>query len=583
MTVEEYVRERQVAVRRFLDAPDARLLILRAEPEMEIYAAKVVASVEEDEATREVFFAGGGPFETPDQFLAAMADDIYASVEAFAAAAPDEQIPFRAPDPPRVAVHAPMPAEADFADYVERVARALRLCTGAAVVVLQASDVSDAAVFRASVEALATLSDTPLVKYIVLDGLKTPRLTGLRPVARRALSAAWPDTTEKQQAVARRFMADSACRVLVFPSSAQASLTAIADALREAGGAIGQRVLVVQTPSCPAPQVVLFHRALIGAIADTMAAQLGPDDRERLRQIEAQAQRDLLETDPESGFVEFCERLLLAFLPDEGDLVIAVRPTQVRFVDIVRASLQRVVDYASSPRIKYLLFDSGENVVPEYLVREIVCPELSFDLSPALLEETLKSKLSGGGLTSTELMRYTGALGGFAFSNKDYKRAAELQREWLRLAEEENSPADVANARYNLGNTLLAAGNPADASDQLHASAEAALDHSMQPLVAMAFTNLGVALFQLGRAAEALQCFMVGRDTFRALRHIPGEAHVLDCVAKLQADAGRIGAANQLWVQAMALYDGVSAEHLKEMKQAGLDDLRSKLAASEGR
>jgi tetratricopeptide (TPR) repeat protein len=583
MTIEEYVRERQATVRRFLDTPDARLLILRAEPEMEIYAAKIVASVEEDEATKEVFFAGGGPFETPDRFLAAIADDIYASVEAFAAAAPDEQIPFRAPDPPRVSVRAPMPAEADFADYIERVARALRLCAGAAVVVLQVSDVCDAALFRASVEALATLSDTPLVKYIVLDGLKTPRLTGLRLVARRALSAAWPDATEKQQAMARRFMADSACRVLAFPAGAQASLPAIAAALRDAGRAIGQRALVVQTPPCPAPQVVLFHRALIAAIADTMAAQLDPDDRERLRQIEAQAQGELLETDPEPGFVEFCERLLLAFLPDEGALVVAVRPTQVRFLKIVRASLQRMVDYASSPRIKFLLFDGGEGVVPEYVARDITCAELSFDLSPALLEDTLKSKLSAGGLSPTELMRYTGALGGFAFSNKDYQRAEELQREWLRLAEAESSPADGANARYNLGNTLLAAGNPADAADQLHASAEAALDHNMQPLVAMAFTNLGVALFRLGRAAEALQCFMVGRDTFRALRHIPGEAHVLDCVAKLQADAGRTSAANQLWAQAVALYDGVSADHLQEMKQAGLEDLRGKLAAPEAR
>jgi hypothetical protein len=97
----------------------------------------------------------------------------------------------------------------------------------------------------------------------------------------------------------------------------------------------------------------------------------------------------------------------------------------------------------------------------------------------------------------------------------------------------------------------------------------------------MALANLGVSLYYEGRGHEALDSLGAARRLFTALDHRPGEAHVLDCTARIwvESDPER---ARGFWHEALALYDSITAPHLADVRVSGRTDIEAKLAALGG-
>jgi tetratricopeptide (TPR) repeat protein len=146
---------------------------------------------------------------------------------------------------------------------------------------------------------------------------------------------------------------------------------------------------------------------------------------------------------------------------------------------------------------------------------------------------------SASALQPAERRQYLGLLAGFAFARKEYADAEELQRRWAEQARREGSPQELAAAFYNLGNTLTAKGDYDQAVEVYCQTCNLCLDHSMNSLAPLAYTNLGIALHRQGDFPRAFAALKVSRDMFKVQNVRPGEAYVVDCLAQMYADNGQ--------------------------------------------
>lgn len=293
---------------------------------------------------------------------------------------------------------------------------------------------------------------------------------------------------------------------------------------------------------------------------------------------------------PERRLVDFLDRMMRTLNRHAEALVLVLGPERVQ-PDAWRASIARLRTMLVDPRVKVIVFDSRTE--PVLLVEALDAPVVdlaaaapirvgrvavqTFFLSPDEVEGGIERTLAAGGLSEMERLRYTAVLGGFAFGRKDYEKAETLQRQWLTQAVEAGSASDRAGAHYNLGNTYLAAERWAEAEAELAAGVDVSLDGGLDVLAAMCLTNLGFALYRQARYELALQSFQAAGRTFRALRYLPGEAHVLDSMAAVYEESGQADKARQLRERAVAMYDGMTAPALADAAEAARADLRAKL------
>src|SRR5262249_280193 len=128
-----------------------------------------------------------------------------------------------------------------------------------------------------------------------------------------------------------------------------------------------------------------------------------------------------------------------------------------------------------------------------------------FHLSPTQIEERVATDLKRGDLPPDERRQHTAMSGAFAAAHGNHGEAERLQREALRLTQEDGSPAEQANAWYNLGNTCLSRKKFAEAEECFGQAGQLCLEHNMQALLAMVLTNLGVVLQRQARSEASLQ------------------------------------------------------------------------------
>jgi tetratricopeptide (TPR) repeat protein len=286
----------------------------------------------------------------------------------------------------------------------------------------------------------------------------------------------------------------------------------------------------------------------------------------------------------EADFCAFVEAVLAMVSPPGGHLAVVLAPAAIGLADDFRASIDRFVQAASHPRVKYVLIEpSAPSMIaalPPLRARRYSPVIQAFYTSPADIRAGVAEKLASGSLTSLETMRYTAVLGGFAFSERKYAEAESLQLQWLQQAVEAKSAADRANAHYNLGNTYLAAEKWEAAEEQLTCGVEVSLDGKLDVLSAMCLNNLGLALYRQKRYDLALESFQAARATFHGLRHLPGVAHVMDSMAAVYEEAAQPDNATRLRTQALELYDGMTAPALADGRDAARADLLRKLGRS---
>jgi hypothetical protein len=267
-------------------------------------------------------------------------------------------------------------------------------------------------------------------------------------------------------------------------------------------------------------------------------------------------------------------------LPDHiGALVLVVDPAEVTDRSTFRQAIAYLAAEITSPWLKVLALDPrGQPRLDRIEHDQKRVGIQTFYLSPEETERRVTQDLAGGAaLTPVERRQYKGLLAGFAFANKDYVRAIQLQTDWVREADAAGDLAEVANACYSLGNTHLAQGAFAEATEALCRACDLCVVHTLTALAPFAYTNLGIALHRQGDSEHALASLKVARDMFRAQNQRPGEAYVVDTLAQLYVLEGRREEAENAWRYALSIYDGMSSPLYKDLREGGRDDITSKL------
>jgi tetratricopeptide (TPR) repeat protein len=266
-------------------------------------------------------------------------------------------------------------------------------------------------------------------------------------------------------------------------------------------------------------------------------------------------------------------------LPDSiGSYLVVINPKTIGDEAGFKRDMVYLAKNTRSLWAKYLVFDRRTKPVLDGITDETPRAGVQlFHLAPDQIEKQVHADLASGCLGPQEKRQYIAMTGAFAFANRNYDDAAKIQTDVVKMAEQEGTPADQANALYNLGNTHLKRENAEEAEQCLARAVEICAEHDLNPMMAMALTNLGVALQRQGRMDESLQSFSVARRTFKALCHRPGEAHVLDSQAATLAHANRNQEAERAWREALAIYEGITAPEFAQLRRSGRDDILDKL------
>jgi tetratricopeptide (TPR) repeat protein len=266
-------------------------------------------------------------------------------------------------------------------------------------------------------------------------------------------------------------------------------------------------------------------------------------------------------------------------LPDfGGSYTIFLDPKIIEDEDAFAEQMACFAKDAAPVRLKYLVPDRCQDGILSQLIEENQRVErLFFHLPMEDVEKEVKQDLKDGKLNAEDVRQYTAMAAAFAFARKEYGEAEQLQKNVLEMAEQDGATTDAANALYSLGNTALAKDELDQAEIYFCKAADISLDRDMSALTALVMTNLGVTLYRKEQPEAALESFSVAQRTFRAMKNLPGEAHVLDCMAGVFAARQQNQEAERSWLQARDLYAGITNEVFRDIREAGTIDILQKL------
>lgn len=266
-------------------------------------------------------------------------------------------------------------------------------------------------------------------------------------------------------------------------------------------------------------------------------------------------------------------------LPDRvGSLVFVLNPDDVADVPGFRKSIAFIAENIRSEWLKVLVLDSRTAPLLDGLEHPKIGVQTLY-LSPQEIEQRVREDLQApASLPPAERRQYKGLLAGFAFSNRNYDEAAQLQRAWANEAEQDGAPGDAASAYYNLGNTLLAKSDWPEATAAFCKACDLCVAHKLIGLAPFAYANLGIGLHRQGEFEQAFAALKVARDMFKAQNHRAGEAFVVDALAQMYALDGRKAEADKSWRYCLSLYESMTSSTFADLRASGSKDVIAKLA-----
>jgi tetratricopeptide (TPR) repeat protein len=259
-----------------------------------------------------------------------------------------------------------------------------------------------------------------------------------------------------------------------------------------------------------------------------------------------------------------------------GSYVVVIYPQEITDEPAFKITMEYLATHTQSPLAKFLVFDRQTDPILHDIAERTERIQV-FEFSPDEIEKRVKEDLAGDTLAPQERRQYTAMVGAFAAAKQDYGKAENAQRQALEMARQDGARSEEAAALYNLGNTCLAQDKSQMAAQYFSLSIDAASAEELHGLVAMALTNLGVALQHCGEFEQSLESFDVARRTFKAINNPPGEAYSLDNKAQVLYRAERYEEAEHAWLDALAIYDGITAEMFSKVRETGRDDILTKL------
>jgi tetratricopeptide (TPR) repeat protein len=282
---------------------------------------------------------------------------------------------------------------------------------------------------------------------------------------------------------------------------------------------------------------------------------------------------------PSARFERLVSALADAISQSVSSFVLILDPPEVKDPEAYRQAVGWLAENTRSRWAKYLVLDDRLNSLLDRIETESRRAAVQeFHFPPEAIEKQIRADVHDPRrLTPFERRQYVGMLAGFAFARQQYAEAERLQRGWLEMIDREGKPEEKANALYNLGNTHLGKREASAAEQSFVGAVEVCLAQGLSPLLPLVLTNLGVALHRQGKTAQALKSFQIARDNCRAQKLRPVEAHVLDCLANVYQQHNQCGQAEQCWLQALALYEGIASEFFDDLRQAGSEDILIKL------
>jgi tetratricopeptide (TPR) repeat protein len=278
-------------------------------------------------------------------------------------------------------------------------------------------------------------------------------------------------------------------------------------------------------------------------------------------------------------FVEYISSLA-DNLPDlAGSYAIVIDPQTVDDLQDYEESIHFLASNTESKRVKYIVLDQRSKPLLKDFNRYSDRISIQvFRFSQEEIERHVQDDLDrNSSLSPVERRQYAAMLGAFAFTRKDYDDAERRQRDVLNQSLKTGDSGEQAIAYYNLGNTYLSAKEPTLAEDCYTRAGELCLDTRSDPLLAMILTNLGIALSERGQMAEAVESFDTACLTFQGINNHTGAAYSLDCKASALAKAGHKREAEEAWLRALAIYDSIQGDTLKDVRESGRKDILDKL------
>ena len=278
-------------------------------------------------------------------------------------------------------------------------------------------------------------------------------------------------------------------------------------------------------------------------------------------------------------FIEYTSALGNS-LPDYfGSIVLIIDPETIQSSESYRKSIDFLSREIKTPWVKFLVRDQRISPILEGLEENNAQFGMQiFYLSPDEIQKRVKDDLKSPGLLSdAETRRYLGLLAGFSFANKEYAEAIHLQRQWLKNAQEADEPSELANARYSLANTYMANEQYEEATDEYCKACQICSDNKLDSFAPFVYTNLGLNLHRQGEFDQAFSSLKVARDMYQAQKQVPGEAHVVDCLAQIYALDEQNEKAETTWKYALTIYNGITSELFQDLRKSGIKDINSKL------
>ncbi len=281
---------------------------------------------------------------------------------------------------------------------------------------------------------------------------------------------------------------------------------------------------------------------------------------------------------PPEEFIQYSNQLADSLLDNMGSIVLIIDPEEI----IDKVEFKRFIEFfafrVDSKWLKCLVFDSRVDPVLEGLSEDNDrIGKQTFYLSPGEIEKRAHDDLSSGVLEPSERRQYLGLIAGFAYARQEYEDAVTYQNQWVTEAEEKAEPSELANALYNLGNTYHAKGDFAAATDVYCKACDICIDNALNSLAPFVYTNLGINLHRQEDSESALASLNIALDMCKAQKQRPGEAHVVDCLAKIYAMDGENEKAEQAWLYALSIYEGITSSLFKDLRESGINDISSKL------
>ncbi|MBO0722469.1 MAG: hypothetical protein J2P41_16710 [Blastocatellia bacterium] len=278
-------------------------------------------------------------------------------------------------------------------------------------------------------------------------------------------------------------------------------------------------------------------------------------------------------------FVEYISRVA-DNLPDLiGSYAIVIDPESIDDPREYEESILFLADNTESKRVKYIVLDrQAKPLLPDIEKHNVRIAAQVFRFSPREVERHVKDDLDRNSeLSPAEHRQYNAMLGTFAYTRKNYVEAERRQHDVLNQSLKSGETGEQAIAYYNLGNTYLSSRKPRLAEECFTKAGELCLAAQSAPLLAMIMTNLGLALAEGGQLPEAMDSFDSACLTFQGIENHIGSAYSLDCKATVLAKAGRKNEAEMAWRRALAIYDSIEGEAMRNTRESGRKDILKKL------